>query len=156
VLDSVWLSCVAREETMNVNRNVVTDLLPIYLSGEAHEDTRSLVEEYLANDSEFARMVDQSRVDAGRRHPQPSVALSDAGEAALLARTRSAIRRAIWLRALLLWSVAVLLAVAGVWTRMRFDLPALARWVRVASDTGQILLALILLVMAIQFYRRRS
>jgi hypothetical protein len=32
---------------MNVTRNVIADLLPVYLAGEASVDTRTLVEEYL-------------------------------------------------------------------------------------------------------------
>jgi hypothetical protein len=33
---------------MNVTREVVTDLLPIYFSGEASADTKVLVEDYFA------------------------------------------------------------------------------------------------------------
>lgn len=40
---------------MNVTRNVVSDLLPAYFSGEASADTRALVDEYFENDPEFAR-----------------------------------------------------------------------------------------------------
>ncbi|HEX8162728.1 MAG TPA: hypothetical protein VF538_12725 [Pyrinomonadaceae bacterium] len=42
---------------MNVTREVIIDLLPAYLAGEASSDTRALVEEYLERDPEFARSV---------------------------------------------------------------------------------------------------
>jgi ferric-dicitrate binding protein FerR (iron transport regulator) len=41
----------------NVTRNVITDLWPLYLSGDASEDSRRLVDDYLAADPEFARAL---------------------------------------------------------------------------------------------------
>jgi hypothetical protein len=46
---------------MKVTRDVVTDLLPAYLSNEASVDTRALVEEYLQQDPEFASLVKDKR-----------------------------------------------------------------------------------------------
>ena len=42
---------------MNVTREVVLDLLPLYLAGEASPATRVLVEEYLQQDPELARQI---------------------------------------------------------------------------------------------------
>jgi hypothetical protein len=42
---------------MNVTREVVTDLLPIYFSGEASGDTRVLVEDYFSRDRDFERIA---------------------------------------------------------------------------------------------------
>ena len=42
---------------MKVTRDVIRDLLPLHLAGEASADTRSLVEEFLKDDPEFARSV---------------------------------------------------------------------------------------------------
>ena len=42
---------------MNVTREVIVDLLPVYLSGEASPATRSLVEEYMKQDAELAQRV---------------------------------------------------------------------------------------------------
>lgn len=39
---------------MNITRNVILDLLPLYLAEEVSEDTRALVEEYLKSDPELA------------------------------------------------------------------------------------------------------
>ncbi|HEY0788867.1 MAG TPA: hypothetical protein VGE86_09505 [Thermoanaerobaculia bacterium] len=70
---------------MNVTRDVVRDLLTVYLSGDASEDTRSLVEEWLRGDPELARQAEAARTlglpnDAG---PPPATA-----EKAALDRTR--------------------------------------------------------------------
>jgi len=42
---------------MNVTREVILDLLPVYVSGEASPATRSLVEEYMKQDPELAQRV---------------------------------------------------------------------------------------------------
>ena len=42
---------------MNVTREVIVDLLPVYVSGEASPATRSLVEEYMKQDPELAQRV---------------------------------------------------------------------------------------------------
>jgi predicted anti-sigma-YlaC factor YlaD len=42
---------------MNVTREVILDLLPVYLSGEASPATRALVEEYMKQDAELAQRI---------------------------------------------------------------------------------------------------
>jgi hypothetical protein len=42
---------------MNVTREVILDLLPVYLSGEASAATRALVEEYMKQDPELAQRI---------------------------------------------------------------------------------------------------
>ena len=42
---------------MNVSRNVIHDLVPLYLADEASADTRALIEEFLAADPELAGEV---------------------------------------------------------------------------------------------------
>ena len=46
---------------MNVTPNVVKDLLTVYLAGEAHADTRELVEEWLRNNPDVAQQVERAR-----------------------------------------------------------------------------------------------
>ena len=46
---------------MNVTRNVIDDLLPAYLAGEASGDTVALVEEFLRQDPELALTVESLR-----------------------------------------------------------------------------------------------
>ena len=42
---------------MKVTRDVILDLWPVYEAGEASEDTRALVESFLEQDPEFARLI---------------------------------------------------------------------------------------------------
>ena len=42
---------------MKITRDVITDLLPVYLAGEASADTNVLVEEFLAEHPDFAKLV---------------------------------------------------------------------------------------------------
>jgi cation transport ATPase len=46
---------------MNISRNVIIDLLPLYLAEEASEDTRQLVEAYLATDPSIKKWVEQAQ-----------------------------------------------------------------------------------------------
>ena len=46
---------------MNITRNVVKDLVTVYLAGEASADTRALVEDWLRSDPDLAAQVDRAR-----------------------------------------------------------------------------------------------
>jgi anti-sigma factor RsiW len=46
---------------MKVTRDVIYDLLPGYFAGEISADTRALVDEFLRDDPEFARMMERFR-----------------------------------------------------------------------------------------------
>jgi len=48
---------------MNITRDVITDLWPVYAAGEASADTRSLVEAFVEQDPEFARSLQDRNVD---------------------------------------------------------------------------------------------
>ncbi len=52
---------------MKVTRDVILDLLPLYLADEVSVDTRTLVEKYLETDPGLARIAEQS----------PTMAFSD-------------------------------------------------------------------------------
>ena len=55
-----------------ITRNIILDLLPLYLAGEASEDTMALVEEYLETDKELAKMAKQTATfDLPRDVPVP-------------------------------------------------------------------------------------
>jgi anti-sigma factor RsiW len=46
---------------MELSRDVILDLMPLYLAGEASPATRLLVDEFLSKDPELARMVTEQR-----------------------------------------------------------------------------------------------
>jgi hypothetical protein len=45
---------------MEITKNVILDLLPLYLADEVSEDTRTLIEIYLESDGELAAFVKQA------------------------------------------------------------------------------------------------
>ncbi|MBK7455081.1 MAG: hypothetical protein IPJ46_15575 [Anaerolineales bacterium] len=45
---------------MKITRDVITDLLPVYLSGEASADTKALIESFLQDDPEFAKLIGEN------------------------------------------------------------------------------------------------
>jgi anti-sigma factor RsiW len=78
---------------MHVTRDVVRDLLPAYLSGDASADTRSLVEAFAATDPELSREIETLRAGAGllpaTAPPDPSVEKRALAEAQQQLRTRT-------------------------------------------------------------------
>lgn len=58
---------------MNINREVIMDLLPVYLAGEASQATRALIEEYLAHDPELAEIVRSQQADNSLRMVMPEL-----------------------------------------------------------------------------------
>ena len=78
---------------MQVTRDIVIDLLPLYQSGEASTDTRAAIEEFLRRDPSLAQMANQ---DAGPI--VPPTAASEL-ERRTVTQTRAAIRRRSWILA---------------------------------------------------------
>jgi hypothetical protein len=74
---------------MNVSRDVITDLLPLYLAGEASADTRALVEAFFQADPEFARLA----VQPAPVFAQPPPAISGDSELQALRSTQALLRR---------------------------------------------------------------
>jgi ferric-dicitrate binding protein FerR (iron transport regulator) len=76
---------------MNPSRELITDLLPVYFSGEASAETRALVEEFFAQDPEFERVA---RRLAGSLNTLKVVPLGDDEvlEKRTLMRTRAELR----------------------------------------------------------------
>ena len=54
-----------------ITRDVILDLLPLYLADEASADTRILVEKYLEQDPTLARIAEQSHVMLADDAPLP-------------------------------------------------------------------------------------
>lgn len=85
---------------MKITRDVVTDLLPAYLSGEASADTSALVEEFLADHADFARIVAASKEGRSDALLTPTPNVSPDVERDALARTRALVHRRTWTIAL--------------------------------------------------------
>ena len=83
---------------MNVTREVILDLLPLYLAGEASPATRALVEEYMEQDRELAQRIREQGADnLGKIAP---AALPPDIELRSLRRTRALLGWQRWLFAL--------------------------------------------------------
>jgi hypothetical protein len=81
----------------SVTKDVVSDLLPVYLAGEASNDTKALVEEFLVRDPEL-----RDQVAAHRTIPLPPVSRPEwleSLEMEALDRTRLLLSRKGWLLA---------------------------------------------------------
>jgi hypothetical protein len=80
---------------MNVTRDVITDLWPVYAAGEASADTRALVDDFLRHDPEFARLLQEQGLDnlqlQGKLRPAPD------REAQALRRTKRLLHGWDWL-----------------------------------------------------------
>src|SRR5262245_90582 len=70
---------------IQVSRNVVRDLLPVYLAGEASAETKALVEEFLRTDKELA---EEARLASQIRLPSVERGSPDAEKDALEATRR--------------------------------------------------------------------
>ena len=90
-----------------ITRDVISDLWPLYASGEATEDTRALVESFLADNpgcvAEFEATVALPAADG---------AIAPDAEARALGRTKELMRGGRWLRGV--QSVAVVLTVLAL------------------------------------------
>jgi hypothetical protein len=78
---------------MQVTRDIVIDLLPLYQSGEASKDTRAAIDEFLRRDPSLAQVANQ---DGGAI--VPPTAASEL-ERRTIEQTRATIRRRSWILA---------------------------------------------------------
>lgn len=80
---------------MSIPREVILDLLPVYLAGEASPATRAWLEEYLAQDPELADRVRRQRTESFNHASLPPV--PPELELRALRRTRRAMTQLRWL-----------------------------------------------------------
>jgi hypothetical protein len=90
--------------SMNVSREVILDLLPLFASGEASSETRALVEEYLRQDPELLGQLDLNRLDELKTNLAPAVTLPAEAELRSVRRTQGLLR---WQRRAYGWALAL-------------------------------------------------
>ena len=77
-----------------ISRDVIMDLLPVYLSGEASADTRTLIDTYMKQNPEFARTI---RTESKVVFPRlDGSSLTEDREMAALRRTKRLLHRRAW------------------------------------------------------------
>ena len=82
---------------MNVTREVVTDLLPIYFSGEASGDTKVLVEDYFRQDPDFERIARSAATPLETLRAASPISAGPEKEKRDLESIRWGLRRRQWL-----------------------------------------------------------
>ena len=95
---------------MNITRDVILDLLPLYLADEASEDTRTLVEQYLANDPALAKLAEQSHMQQWNEVPVP---LKKEDEMKSFEKTKQLLTQQRVLMGFAIFSTLMLVAVRG-------------------------------------------
>jgi predicted anti-sigma-YlaC factor YlaD len=94
---------------MRVSREVILDLLPLYLAGEASAASRALVEEYLLLDESLRQEVDRNAMLEPLQLPAAESRLAEELELRTLKRTRNLLA---WQRRL--YALAVTFSVLSV------------------------------------------
>ena len=90
---------------MKVTREVITDLLPAYLSKEASSDTCALVDEFFKQDPEFAALVKEKKSEE-LLGQLPVTPLSKDHELETLIRTKNKLKwRSHWLTLAIVFSL---------------------------------------------------
>ena len=82
---------------MKITREVVTDLLPVYFSGEASSDTKSLVEDYFSENPDFERMARSAGTPLDTLRAARPVATGSEKEKRDIENVRRGIDRRKWL-----------------------------------------------------------
>jgi hypothetical protein len=98
---------------MEITRNVILDLLPLYLADEISPDTRALVEKYLETDPELTELANKQKSVMGMLGDIP-IPLTEEDKL-------KAYKKSKWLLALTIVAVAVMIvAILGVTFMMFF------------------------------------
>ncbi len=82
---------------MNVTQEVVTDLLPIYFSGDASRDTTTLVEDYFRGNPDFERIARSAATPLETLRAAPPIAAGSEKEKRDLESVRCGLQRRKWL-----------------------------------------------------------
>ncbi len=98
---------------MEITRDVILDLLPLYVADEVSVDTRALVERYLETDPELANIAEQSAAMALSEETPIPLTKEDEMEAYEEAKRLIVRRIAIW-AVLISFALVTLLAMVGL------------------------------------------
>ena len=98
---------------MEITRNVILDLLPLYLADEASADTRALVENYLESDPTLAKLAERSAmIDLLKDVPIPL--LKENQMEAYKEAKRMILQRTVIVAVLIAFAILSALSLAGL------------------------------------------
>jgi hypothetical protein len=99
---------------MNVTRDVITDLLPVYFSGEASEETKQLVEIYFRENPDFERTARRAAIPLEQsRRTAPVAAEAEREKFDLQWARKEFLRRRVVFAVALFFTCAPLMTVFG-------------------------------------------
>ncbi len=98
----------------SVPRNVILDLLPAYIAGEASLESRVLVEEFARNDLKIAEMIRSEKLESAEIPTEVTIPADL--EMKTMKRIRRSIRRQMWYVALATASILMVPLVAMLFT----------------------------------------
>ena len=130
-----------------LSRDIVLDLIPLYLAGEASESTIAAVERYLEHDEGLAEYIRSARDE--REHAAETERMSADLEMRSMQKTRGALRRQRWLFAL-----AIAFTAMGLAVRISFEDSSLPTARLVALDNPALIGFLVLAVICWIAYAR--
>jgi predicted anti-sigma-YlaC factor YlaD len=129
---------------MNISHEVILDLLPVYLAGEASPATRALVESYLSEHAAFAEQVRRQQADDfGEFARSAPTALPPDLELRTLHRTRTLLRWQRWL-----FGFGIGLTTSGLASEFSFNSPGLTNAHFLLRDYPGTMVPLVLLGVA--------
>ena len=138
---------------MNVTREVILDLLPVYLAGEASADTRRLVDDYMKQDADLGTEI-RRKLTENLAIVAPPL-LPPELELKALARTRRVLTLQRWLL-----SLAICFSLLPFSTRFEFSKGRLVDVSLVARDYPEFLVLSLIVALGLwtgyYFSRRRQ
>lgn len=101
----------ARGGKMEITRDVILDLMPLYVAGEVSDDTRTLVEAYLADHEDVQRLYENAQKTDLKEVPMSNA--PDASMEAYQKANKWMVIRTLVLAAIISVSLLAFLALAG-------------------------------------------
>lgn len=101
---------------MNITRDVITDLLPLYLAGEASADSNVLIKKFLEIDPDFAQIILSSDGESESEQVllKQKIQLESDFELTALSKTKRLINLRSWLMGLAIFFTASLFGIRNV------------------------------------------
>jgi anti-sigma factor RsiW len=115
---------------MKVNREIVIDLLPLYMAGEVSQTTRTAVEEYLSQDPDLRARVESARQI---RLEEPPLTVPASAEKGALEQTQRLLSWKSWLTGLSIFFTMLPMSFVVRNGKLTFQLARDLPWAALAS-----------------------
>lgn len=99
---------------MTITRDVITDLLPLYLAGEASDDSNQLIQKFLEQDPDFAQLIQSANQEQINLIKEKTAVLPPDVELTTLTKTKQMLNWRSWLLGMALFFTASLFGFKSV------------------------------------------